>query len=137
MKTLALILAILLASSAPLRVTADPIVVPAQTDQVEARPIPNDCAILATEVFARIRPTGCWVKVLHLTIMLNKLFLIGHAVTVWQLEPNGPILVYDNTLFHGTIVLPISSRDPKAISAALAAGAPSTINILGGNFYEL
>ncbi len=98
------------------------------------RNIPNDCVLLATEAFVRLRAAGVWVRMVHLGVMVQGT-KFGHAVVCWQPAPGMRILMYDETLFHGTLQLPTSSRDPKTLQKVLNAGAPPGLNIFQLAYY--
>jgi hypothetical protein len=78
--------------------------------------MPNDCLLLATQAYARLKPpTSYWAKIAGLRINKNGAFLGGHAVLFYQPTEKSNVWVYDN---EGSFDLGIKSHDLTVIASA-------------------
>jgi hypothetical protein len=98
------------------------ILVPSESDLV----ILNGCVISACNYLAVIETQhslepNFWAKIL---LVRYKSHPAGHAYCVW--ETDGTIYGYDRNA--GSFPIPIYTREPKAIAAALAVGLSKVLN---------
>lgn len=77
-------------------------------------PLPNDCAITASEAFSRIQATGMWVRYMY-TVHSEPGGSKEHMVVVWQPYYQAPIFVYDLFYSQGTAVITGCSREESEI----------------------
>ena len=98
----------------------------AQTSQKEPRPIIDfvpdktvdlkDCLIVATEAFARLKPTANWVKIAGFTWIKNTKEAGRHAVAFFQPTADTNVFMYDKS---GSYEIPTKSHDLNEIVASL------------------
>jgi hypothetical protein len=88
--------------------------------------LPNDCAIVATEAYARLNDSAAWCHILRFDIIFPD-HVSGHAVCVWQIELGGKVCVYDR---NGTMALETSSRDPRDIVSAMQKVARPDVKLV-------
>ena len=85
--------------------------------------LPNDCAITATEAYARLGTSAVWSQILFVRFIDIETFRVfGHTFAVWQIHKDGAILIYDES---GAIPLDTHSHEPNDIAAALNKLNPS------------
>lgn len=116
--SLALLAALALGACQPQRV----ILVPRENDLV----VLNGCVISACNYLAVVETQhslepNFWAKIL---LVRYKDHPAGHAYCVW--ETDGTIYGYDRN--GGSFPIPIYTREPKTIAAALAAGLSKVLN---------
>jgi hypothetical protein len=117
MKTLIAATLILLASLMP---------APAQLD--------NDCALVATEAFAKISPYAVWSKMLKLSyINLHDKQSYGHVMFCFQPFKGAPIMLYDN---NGTIILTTRQHNAAVIAKELGEAVKDDLIITYAAFVE-
>ena len=98
-----------------------------------ANPLPNDCAIIATEANARLSTSAAWTRVLFIKFFnTEKLTISAHVMTVWQIHKGGSVLVYDD---DGTICLVTHSQKAADIVKELNVGN-QTQTIFEARFIE-
>lgn len=86
-----------------------------ENDDVALRSLRNECAIVATVAYERIRATGAWVQVLHVNMVFPDGRLVGHAMVVWQIRPGAHICIYDQTFIDGTAEMNVRERSVAKI----------------------
>lgn len=116
------------------KVTIIPVETP-QADDVETRQLPNECAIIATEAYERLRVTGVWVRLVHMELLIDGV-TSGHMVVAWQPSPNSPMMFYDDNLFRGTMTIPVSDRNLNSACPILNSLLPSNIRIVRASYIE-
>lgn len=75
----------------------------------------NDCVIVATEAYKRLRAEGVWAEVIGMKIKTPKGKTYGHAMCVYQPSKTDNLLVYDS---NGSWQLSIQSADLRVIEWA-------------------
>jgi hypothetical protein len=86
-----------------------------QNRVVQAPNQKNDCAVVATEMYARLKKTGVWVGI----ALFNEKTLApsGHAVVIWQPASGSNVQIFlDETI--GTLELDTQSHELNKIFAA-------------------
>jgi hypothetical protein len=82
---------------------------PAETDEK------NDCAIVATEAYNRLRTQGVWAEVVGMKVDCPDGKSYGHAVCFYQPSANATIWAYDSA---GTTELEVRSADLRVLEWA-------------------
>lgn len=82
------------------------------------KPLPNECAIVATEAVARLRKAGIDARILEIAY-LQHFDLSSHAMVVWRLPGSDRIAIYDDYFLGGTIVLGTNKFDAFHIATSL------------------
>ena len=77
---------------------------------------PQDCLIVATEAFARLKTTAYWARIAGFTITKNGEEVRGHAVAFHQPNATSNVFMYDKS---GSYDLDTRSHDLAAITKAL------------------
>jgi hypothetical protein len=75
----------------------------------------NDCVIVATEAYQRLRAEGVWAEVIGLNLHTPKGETFGHAMCVYQPEKTGNLWVYDS---NGSWQLAVRSADLRVVEWA-------------------
>ena len=76
----------------------------------------NDCVIVATEAYKRLRAEGVWAEVIGMKIKTPKGKTYGHAMCVYQPSKTDNLWVYDS---NGSWQLSVQSADLRVIEWAL------------------
>lgn len=90
-------------------------VVMRENDDVALRSLRNECAIVATTAYERLRATGAWVQILDVSIEFTGGHVVGHAMVVWQIRPGAHICIYDQTFIDGTAEMKVRERSVAKI----------------------
>jgi hypothetical protein len=97
---------------------------PAATPYPKAQPVTtpapdkNDCMVVATEIFNRVRANSAWAKIIGFGITANgKVQPIGHAMAVWKLTAEGRVYAADQS---GTFELHTISTELDDVLKAIA-----------------
>jgi hypothetical protein len=84
-------------------------------------PLPNSCAIIATEASARLRHAGVWTRMIHVNYREQGSHAnCGHMMTVWQPFPGSEILIYDDYFLRSTYELHTRRQNAAAIAHEFA-----------------
>jgi hypothetical protein len=75
----------------------------------------NDCVIVATEAYKRLRAEGVWAEVIGMKIKTPKGKTYGHAMCVYQPSKTDNLWVYDS---NGSWQLSVQSADLRVIEWA-------------------
>jgi hypothetical protein len=73
----------------------------------------NDCLIVATEAYARLKKTSSWARIVAFRLSKNGKSIGGHAVVVYQPTSSSNVFMYDQTL--GSIDLRTQSHELAVI----------------------
>lgn len=96
--------------------------IPAQSQQVivvrDYHPLPNDCAIVASEAAGRLRRAGVYARVLQI-IFFDHNTVSRHAIVVWRIPGSDAIAAYDMYLMNGTEELKTTKFEAPSLAAAL------------------
>jgi hypothetical protein len=96
--------------------------------------LPEDCTIISTEAFVRLKPIAYWCKILSLHMKsTDASFTGGHTVVVWKITPVSHVLVYDR---EGTVQVDTISETAEDIKAAIQKLLKETITITEAHFVE-
>jgi hypothetical protein len=79
----------------------------------------NDCLIVATEAFARLKQSSAWTRIAGFTFLNDGVDAGGHAVVFFQPTASSNVFMYDKTL--GSIDLGTQSHELLDIIDALNA----------------
>lgn len=77
----------------------------------------NDCVIVATEVYSRLKNKVYWIDIIGYKSMDG---LFGHAICVWQIEKNSYILACNLYNDGATTQLKTSSHNIDKIIKAIS-----------------
>ena len=91
------------------------IITPKTPETSETTDGKNDCVIVATEAYQRLRAEGVWAEVIGLKLHTSKGETFGHAMCVYQPEKTGNLWVYDS---NGSRELDVRSADLRVIEWA-------------------
>ena len=92
-------------------------VTPSNPPVVDGR-TPNDCYVIASQIYAKLKTSSHWVKVAGITIKEKSTNEVGgHAVVFSQLTPNSNIVMSDE---NGGLDLQTKSHDLQEITDAAA-----------------
>jgi hypothetical protein len=92
------------------------IISPAKTPETsETVDSKNDCVIVATEAYKRLRAEGVWAEVIGMKIKTPKGKTYGHAMCVYQPSKTDNLWVYDS---NGSSQLSVQSADLRVIEWA-------------------
>src|SRR5258705_5440312 len=75
----------------------------------------NDCVIVATEAYKRLRVQGVWAEVVSFKIKCPDRKEYGHAVCIYQISKTDNLCAYDA---GGTLELNVKSADLREIERA-------------------
>lgn len=85
---------------------------------------PNDCYIIASQIYTQLKKSSCWVKVGGLVVTVKSTNeRAGHAVVFSQLTPESNIVMSDE---NGALELPTKSHDLRQIGAAAAQASTAS-----------
>ena len=94
----------------------------------------NDCALVATEAFAKVAPYACWARLLafkFIDVAEGKTY--GHVMFCWQATRNGRILIYDH---NGTLFLKTHSTNIRDIVTEMNKNAAGHLIIIEALWLE-
>ena len=78
---------------------------------------PQDCLLVATEAYARLKNTAYWVKIAKFVITKDGKVVGGHAALFFQPTQNSNVFMYDRD--EGSSDLHTQSHDPLTLELAL------------------
>jgi hypothetical protein len=85
---------------------------------VESGRTPEDCAIIAAQAYAKLKPVTYWCEIGHVGFTKPKSKPSGHAMVFYKYHANGHVFAYDE---RGAKELTTTAQDPEAIAVALQA----------------
>jgi hypothetical protein len=91
------------------------IITPKTPETSETTDGKNDCVIVATEAYQRLRAEGVWAEVIGWKLRTPKGETFGHAMCVYQPEKTGNLWAYDS---NGSWQLDVRSADLRVIEWA-------------------
>jgi hypothetical protein len=95
----------------------------APSASAQATPV-QDCAVVATELYARLKPSAYWARIFFFQYTRPDGFKSGHAVVVWKVDANTQVLVGDR---GGTYAIDTSFTDLDLIKAEIESKNGFTI----------
>jgi hypothetical protein len=103
-------------NSEPVRPRATP------APQVQTEPrsedgrTPADCAIIAAQAYAKLKPVTSWCQIVGIRWSQNGQPRMSHAVVMYKYQSDGHVFVYDES---GTLELDTTSEDLDALQMVL------------------
>jgi hypothetical protein len=94
--------------------------VPDATPAVDTARRPNDCAIVAAQAYARLKPVTYWCQVAAMKGIWRD-GASGHALVLFKYQADGNVFVYDE---QGSRPLPTSSENLAEIKPVLQSVTP-------------
>jgi hypothetical protein len=76
---------------------------------------PNDCALIAAEAYAKLKPVTHWCQIMGVHVETTK-ETFGHAMVFFKIDASGHVMVYDA---RGTQELNTTSEDPQVLARAI------------------
>ena len=100
-----------------LALTPPPSYQPAPTPHyyVNTSRTPNDCAIVAAQAYAKLKPNTYWCQIMDVHVETTTK-VVDHAMVFYKYQPDGPAFVYDAC---GTLELNTSSEQPEELAEAV------------------
>jgi hypothetical protein len=90
---------------------------PASTPRYYVNPsrTPNDCAIVAAQAYAKLKPNTYWCQIMSVHVETTT-EVVNHAMVFYKYQANGHVLVYDA---RGTLELNTTSEQPDELAEAV------------------
>jgi hypothetical protein len=80
---------------------------------------PSDCAIIAAQAYARLKPVTYWCQIIGVSRTYSNGESVKHAMVAYKYQPDGHVFVYDE---FGARELETTEQDLDAITKGLQAG---------------